>query len=314
MAVSNPMKTVFLLALISMISLLQLGCSDPAPSGADGSVAAPARIVVVFQKQKDPGQLKIQAEQMSAFLSERIGIPVETVVPTSYSATVQALVSNRAHVAYVSSLPFILASNEAPVELPLAEVRLDRTDYDSIFVVAADSPIQSLEDLRGKRMAFTSPTSTSGYLMPYSRLVDEGLLEAQQDPAAFFGQVTFAGGYDRALMAVANGQADVCAVSDYTMEGDRSDLYIDDETRGRLRILARTPGVPTHGICMRSDLPQDLRTAIVEALLDLSAQHPDLLADVYGAASLRAVDGEVHVRGTRNALQNTGLALREFVN
>src|SRR5690606_37542005 len=118
--------------------------------------------------------------QISAYLSERINMPVETVVPSIYGATVQALVSNRAHVAYVSSLPYVLARQEAPVTMPLAEVRGGKTEYDSIFVVRADSDLQSLEDLRGKRMAFTSPTSTSGYLMSYSRLVDDGLLAPKQ--------------------------------------------------------------------------------------------------------------------------------------
>jgi phosphonate transport system substrate-binding protein len=304
---------VCVLAAIALISG-GVGGSTAEASGTRSGAQVPGKLVVVFQKQKDPGELQAQAEQISAFLSERIGMPVETVVPTSYGATVQALVSNRAHVAYVSSLPYILARQEAPVAMPLAEVRSGRTDYDSVFVVRADSEVKSLADLRGKRMAFTSPTSTSGYLMAYSRLVDEGLLEAKEQPSEFFGQVTFAGGYDRALMAVANGQADVCAVSDYTMEGEKADLYLDEATRGKLRILSRTPGVPTHGICLRSDLPPDLQEAIVKGLLELSEERPELLADVYGAAELRRVDGEEHVAGTLKALENTGLGVAGFVN
>jgi phosphonate transport system substrate-binding protein len=305
-------------AVCVLAALFLLTGGNPAStaqaSGSRSAATVPGKLVVVFQKQKDPGQLLAQAEQISAYLSERINMPVETVVPSSYGATVQALVSNPAHVAYVSSLPYVLARQEAPVTMPLAEVRGGKTEYDSIFVVRADSDLQSLEDLRGKRMAFTSPTSTSGYLMAYSRLVDDGLLAPKQQPGEFFGQVTFAGGYDRALMAVANGQADVCAVSDYTMEGPKANLYLDDATRAKLRILTRTPGVPTHGICMRSDLPPNLQSQIVDALLELSAERPELLADVYGAAELRRVDGKEHVAGTLKALENTGLGVEGFVD
>jgi phosphonate transport system substrate-binding protein len=258
-------------------------------------------------------QLKKETDEVAAFLTREVGHPVRAVVPASYGATVQALVSNQAHVAYTSALPFILARREAPVRLLLAEVRNERTDYDSIFVVRADSTIQCLEDLRGKRMLFTSPTSTSGYLMPYSRLVREGLLQPRQEPSAFFGQISFGGGYDRALLGVLNGQADVCAVSDYTMEGDRASVYLNDEQRSRLRILSRTSGVPTHSICVRKDLPAAMQERIAVALLKLAAERPELLADVYGTATLRRIEDEdAHLRGCLEALENTGLGVERF--
>jgi phosphonate transport system substrate-binding protein len=199
------------------------------------------------------------------------------------------------------------------VRLVLAEVRDGKTDYNSIFVVRSDSPIQSLADLKGTRMLFTSPTSTSGYLMPFSRLVDEGLLAPKADPATFFSRVSYAGGYDRALLGVLNGQADVCAVSDYTMIGDKADVYLAAESRAKLRILAETPGVPTHGICLRSDLPAELQEKIINALLRLSEERPKLLSDVYGSAQLRKVDEAEHLRGTIRALENTGLGVEGFV-
>lgn len=283
-------------------------------AAASSAWAGPSRITFAFQKQLDPRELQRTTQELTAFLEERLdGVRVDVVVPASYGATVQALVSNRAQVAYVSALPFLLAREEAPVRFLLAEVREERTEYDSIFVVAADSPFQTLEDLRGKRMMFTSATSTSGYVMPYSRLVDEGLLEKRQSPTAFFGSINYAGGYDRALLAVANGQADACAVSAYTMEGPKADLYMDAARRANLRILTRTSGVPTHGISIRSDLPEELQERIKAALLALSEERPDLLADVYGASSLVEVDEEEHLAGAVSALDNTGLGLRGLV-
>jgi phosphonate transport system substrate-binding protein len=275
--------------------------------------AAPKEIVFVFQKQKDPAKVKAQSEEVAAFLSQEVGVPVRAIVPSSYGASVQALVSNQAQVAYVSSLPFLLAQQEAPVQLILAEVRDDRTDYDSIIVVRADDQTKTLAELKGKRMLFTSPTSTSGYLMPYSRLVQEGLLEPKQDPATFFSAVNFGGSYDKALLGVLNGQADVCAVSDYTLQGPKADIYLSAEQRAGLRVLAEIPGVPTHGICLRTDLPADLQAKLKAGILKLSAEKPELLGDVYGASTFKAVDGTEHVKIVREALENTGLGLKGFV-
>lgn len=283
------------------------------PSRAEESAAAPDKLVFLFQKQKDPREVEDHARRVAELLTDRIGVPVDVVVPASYGASVQALVSGRAHVAYVSALPYLLAKEEAPVRLILAEVRGGTTSYSSIFVVKADAKIESLAGLKGAHMLFTSPTSTSGYVMPYSRLVGDGLLEPKQDPAAFFGKTSFAGGYDRALRGVLNGQADVCAVSDYTMEGPKADVYLTAEERAGLRILDRTPGVPTHGICVRADLPEPLQEKIRDALLDLSRSEADLLADVYGAAEFQAVDGDEHVQSAITALERTGLGLKGLV-
>ena len=160
---------------------------------------------------------------------------------------------------------------------------------------------------------FTSPTSTSGYVMAYSRLGDEGLLEAKQKPDAFFSTAEFANGYDKALLAVLNGQADACAVSDYTMEGPKAGAYLTTEDREGLRVLSQTPGVPTHLIGARADLPQDLRDAIKAALLEVSRDNADMLADVYGAARFVESTAERHLVGAVKALTNTGLAAQALV-
>ncbi len=316
---------------VTSVILLLAGCGSESPrqgaQSGDGAETAigrdaasgerqgmPEKLVFAFQKQNDPRRIRQTAEEVAAFLTDRIGVEVEVLIPASYGASVQALVSNHAHVAYLSSIPFLLARQEAPVELLLAEVRDDRTEYDSIFVVRRDSPLQTLEDLRGKRVMWTSPTSTSGYVMAYSRLVDEGLLTPQAPPSEFFGSVNFAGGYDRALLAVYNDQADVCAVSYYTVEGDRADVYTTAEMRQDLRVLARTSGVPTHLVCIRADLPVNLKERVREALLAMSVEQPHLLADVYGAATFAAVAEDEHVEGAYRALQNTGLGLRGLVN
>lgn len=307
------MKSLFCSALLLSSLIQPLSVVAQETTGTSGSGKNPDKLVFVFQKQKDPRKIQETAEKVAELVGKEVGIPVEVVVPSSYGASVQALVSNKAQVAYVSAMPYLLAKEEAPVELIVAEERNGKTDYNSIFVVAKDSPYKSLEDLKGKHMIFTSPTSTSGYVMAVSRLVNDGLLKKQQDPKEFFNKVSFGGGYDKALLAVANGQADACAVSDYTMEGAKADVYLKPADRAKLRILTRTPGVPTHGICVRTDLPKETREKIKAALLALSEKSPELLADVYGASKLVDVDSDEHVKGAKQALENTGIGVKKLV-
>lgn len=278
----------------------------------------PAELVFIFQKQKDPTEIRAHADQVAGYLSKELGRPVKAVVPGDYSASVQALISKKADFAYVSAMPFLLARRDGEASLLLAEQRTDpagktRTEYDSIFVVAKDSPLQSIEDLVANagnlRMVFTSPTSTSGYIMAYARLVQENLLKPKQEPKEVFRSVDFGGGYTQALEQVIAGRADVAAVSDYTLEGPNANVYLKPEQREKLRILARTPGVPTHLICARGGLSDDLKAKVKAALLKLSKDQPELLADVYGASSFVEVDEDRHVAKAVQAIEYIGLPI-----
>ncbi len=272
----------------------------------------PDTLVFSFQKQKNPEELKKAAQKISEYLSKQTGKKIETLIPTSYSASVQGLISKKIHVAYMDSLPFILAENEIPLEIIAVEKRNKKTTYDSIFVVKKDSPLKNLKDLKGKTIAFSSQTSTSGYLYPFFRLLKDQIISEPKQLSSFFSKIHYAGGYDKALTAVAMGQADVAALSDYAFEGAKSSLYLDEKTKSGLRILARTPGVPTHLIAVSSELSSELKNKIQSALLQLSQENSELLSSVYGAAELSPSSAE-HVQNTRNALKQTQLAVESFV-
>ena len=301
-------------------SLLILLAGVMAAGGCGSAESKP--LVFVFQKQKRPDQIEADANRVVTFIATQLDRPVVHQVPLNYAMAVQAMVSKKADVAYLDSLAFLLARRDGQVELLLAEVRQDaagqsRTDYDSIFVVRADSPITTMADVVDQAselgMVFTSHVSTSGYLMAVRRFVQEGLLEPGQDPAEVFKSVAYAGGYSQTLQQVRDGRGDLCAVSYYTMEGPRADVYLDPSQRQELRILARSPGVPTHVVCVQKGLDAALKHQIKTALLKLSGKHPDWLADVYGAKTLREVDPKAHVAATVEALQYAGVAVDKFV-
>lgn len=278
----------------------------------------PTELVFVFQKQKDPAKVQADADKLAERLSAAVGLPVRAVVPGDYSASVQALVGKKADFAYVSALPFLLARRDGGATLLLAEARRDgrgqtRTDYSSIFVVPKDSPLQSVDEMfkqtKDLRIAFTSPTSTSGYIMPYYRLVKEGVLQKRQDPKSVFRSVAFGGSYTQALEQVLAGRADVACVSDYVLEGPKVDTYLKADQRDKLRVLGRTDGVPTHLVCARAGLSDELKAKMKAALLKISADEPALLADVYGASAFKEVDETKHVQQAIDAIDYIGLPI-----
>jgi phosphonate transport system substrate-binding protein len=271
------------------------------------------QLTIVFPSRSDSTDLQSKANAVASFLSKELGISVRAQIGDD-TAAVEALRANRADVAFLSSRPALKAEQLANARLYLAEVRDNysgRFTYNSIFVVPQDSPLQTksnakvtLEQLRGKRMAFTSPTSGSGFIFPVSELVKHGFVPNRDRMDGFFGQITYGGNYSKALQAVVRGQADVAVVSEYALFPP----YITAEEKSKLRILHKIPGVPAHGIVIDDDVYAPDRERIINALLKLNQpQNNQLLRGLYNSTELVRVDHTRHLAPVRDALQRVGI-------
>src|SRR5260370_27183440 len=79
-------------------------------------------------------------------------------------------------------------------------------------IVHADSPIKTPADLKGKKIAFTEPTSNSGYKAPSAILKADFNLEADRDFTA-----VFSGKHDNSVIGIANKDYDAAAIANEVM-------------------------------------------------------------------------------------------------
>lgn len=138
------------------------------------------------------------------------------------------------------------------------------------------------------------------------------MLKRAQPPEQGFKSVAYAGGYTQALEQLLAGRGDVCAVSDYTVEGPKRSTYLPEDKQKQLRILARTPGVPTHCVAASSAVSAADGKAIQQALLALTRTNPALLSDVYGATGLKIVPESQHVKATSTQSRAPGFRSRAW--
>ena len=195
-----------------------------------------------------------------------------------------------------------------------AEVRSDYSggkSYKSVFVVPENSPLKpladpqkTLEQLRGKRMAFTSRSSGSGFIFPVSELVGLKFVDGPDRLEQFFGKVTYGDGYSSALQALLREQADVAVVSEYALLPP----WITEEEGKKLRVLYAVPNVPAHGISIDDNVPADLREKLINAFLKLNEpENNQLFRSLYNSTQLVKVDHEQHLASMRTAIQRAGL-------
>ncbi|MEG3849477.1 phosphate/phosphite/phosphonate ABC transporter substrate-binding protein [Microcoleus sp. herbarium19] len=266
------------------------------------------RVRIVFANRRDATDLQNKANQVAAILSKEIGMPVEAVIGDE-TAAVEALRADRADVAFLGGRAALKAEQLAKARMFLAEVRSDYSGgntYDSVFVVRQDSPLrpkasakQTLEQLKGKKMAFTSRTSGSGFIFPVGELVGQGLVSGPDRLETFFGNVTYGDGYSSALQAVLKGQAEVAAVSEYALLPP----WITAEEGKQLRVLQKVPGVPAHGIVIDDRIPAPMRERLVNAFMKMNEPaNNQLFRSLYNSQRLVKVDHTRHLATLRQSL------------
>jgi phosphonate transport system substrate-binding protein len=227
--------------------------------------SAAAELTVALTPSRDPTLLQVAGNDLAVSLSESLGVKVKAIVASDYTGVVEGLRSKTVDLAFIHSAGYVLAAREAKARIIVKAVREGSSDYASRIFVLKKSGIKSLEELRGKTIAFVDPTSSSGYIYPLVLFIKKGLVK-NKDPKTFFRNMVFAGAHDAALLALLNGSVDAAAVFDHAPER----LLKDPARIEPLTSIAETARIPNDGGCVRDGLPQELVERIRAALLKLN--------------------------------------------
>ncbi len=252
---------------------------DAHPAEAQGATQAGSAkpLTLAFIPQENPEKLLGDIEVVSAYLEKELGRPVKGFVTLDHAAAVEALRYGDADITFMGGLPYVLAHAQSGAEVLLAEVYRGKPYYTGRIFVRRDSGIGGIEDLEGKTIAFADPISESGYLYPLEIFVKKGLVKPGEDPQKFFSRVYFAGGYQQAIQAMANGLVDAAGVSQY------SDLLLTPEQQTQVTWIAESEPIPSHTVIARKGLDPAVKEAFAQALLKLN--RPELrylLKHLYG--------------------------------
>lgn len=301
---------------VALLLVMAVGLAACAPQGA-----AEPKIVFAVLPTATPEQLSASAKDLGTFLSQKMGREVDLIFPTTYAGVVEALRFGHAQAAFMSAWPARLAWKIAEADVGLAEVRevvigqdkKEETFYFSYWVVPKNSSITKLEELRGKRAVFASPLSTSGYVAPLARLIELGLVEKppagkEADPKTFFGQVTFAGGYQQGWEALKAGQADVAIIA-----GDVAEKLYREVLDGT-RVVDQQGPIPSHSVVFAKQLDARTKQQLKDALLELGKpEHRDLMRKFISGifVGFRPTTAEQHLAALAKYLDTTQLAFVE---
>ncbi|AVL70301.1 Phosphate-import protein phnD precursor [Oligella urethralis] len=210
------------LALATLLAVLPFSSHalDSRFTDADGDLVAdaptdpkdwidPATLVFSYTPVEDPAVYAEVWKEFIDHLAAETGKKVQFFPVQSNAAQLEAMRAGRLHVAGFNTGSNPLAVNCAGfVPFAMMASNDDRYGYEMEILTYPGSGIEKVEDIRGKKLAFTSETSNSGYKAPSALLKQEFKMEAGKD-----FEPVFSGKHDNSILGVANKDYPAAAIA-----------------------------------------------------------------------------------------------------
>lgn len=222
----------------------------------------PDTLVFAYTPVEDPA---IYADIWKPFikhLSDVTGKDVRFFAVQSNSAEIEAMRSNRIHIAGYSTGPTPFAVNLGGA-VPFAIMGSDDGSfgYKLQLYTRKDSGIDTMADLKGKRVAHTSPTSNSGNQAPRALFPKEGIVPGEDY------EVVYSGSHDQSMLGVVAGDYDAAPVASEVVDRmAQRDLYDPDE----VKIIYESKSFPTTSYTYSHSLKPELAEKIKEAFFSFN--------------------------------------------
>lgn len=251
------------------IMVLAVSSCGPTPGGApaeDGEL-----IFGVISTESAIG-LRKDFAPLAEDLSAALGQPVRVFYAPDYAGVIEAMRFGKVHLAWLGNKAAIEAVDRAEAEVFAQTVAIDGSrGYWSVLIVHRDSPYENVDQLLADaaELAFGNgdPNSTSGYLIPDYYLWSQRAVNPQQT----FKRVINSN-HEANCLAVASKQVDVATNNNESVSRFAA---AHPEFADQLRVIWKSPTIPSDPLVWRKDLPDELKGRIGRFFLDYGVKGPE---------------------------------------
>lgn len=230
----------------------------------------PDKIVLGMTAVEDANTAKRTYAPLLAHLGTCLKKEVELFPPVREGSVLEAQRSGAIHIGHYATGGMLYAVNFAGA-VPFAGKGVEKTGHADAYtlklLVRANSPINKVTDLKGKKVAHTTQTSNSGNLAPRALFPEIGL-----KPDVDY-KVEYSGGHDSSLTGVKLGLYDAAAVASDVMERMEAKGEIK---ASEFRVLYESESFPTDAFAMSHNLEPALQEKISKCFLEF--KFPDSMS------------------------------------
>jgi phosphonate transport system substrate-binding protein len=220
----------------------------------------PSTLVFTYTPVEDPAVYEKIYKPFTEHLGQCTGKKVVYFQVQSNAAQIEAMRSGRLHVGGFSTGPTAFAVNIAgAVPFAVKGTEAAGQGYNLIVIVKTSSKFQKLSDLKGAKVAHTSPSSNSGHMAPMALFPKNGLAPDKDY------KILFSGKHDQSVLGVNSGDYDGAAVA--------SDVFERMAKRGTVkeadfRVIYTSPRFPTSSFAYAHDLEPTFRDKMLKCFYD----------------------------------------------
>lgn len=232
----------------------------------------PDTLIFAYTPVEDPAVYKEAWSDFLNHLEKETGKSVVFFPVQNNAAQIEAMRSGRLHIAGFNTGSNPLAVNCAgfnPFTIMASED--GNFGYEMEIITYPGSGITSPADIKGKQLAFTSPTSNSGFKAPSAILKAEFGLEAEKD-----FEPVFSGKHDNSILGVANKDYPAAAIANSVMSRmiERDVISPDQVTS-----IYKSQTFPTTGFGTAHNLTPELKEKIKNAFFNFEWEGTTLKAE-----------------------------------
>ena len=236
---------------------------------------------------QNPEKLNRLYGALSEELSEKLEVPVRYAPVSNYAAAVSAFRTGSLDLVWFGGLTGVQARLQTPGARVLAQRDID-AEFTSVFIANGASGLRpftsadQLVELKGRRLAFGSESSTSGRLMPQYFMGENGV---KPDDLAG-GAPGFSGSHDATIAVVQSGAYEVGALNEQVWRSNVKDGRVDPD---KVTVIWRTPPYVDYHWVVRPDLDARFGDGFTDnlqsTLLELSAETENgaAILELFGA-------------------------------
>lgn len=194
-------------------------------------------------------------------------------VATDYSAIVEAQANGDVQLHWAGPAAYAIGwdSSGGNMEPIAMDVSKDgELGYKWVVWVKADSPYQTMDDLKGKSLGWSTPGSASGYVLPMQYFRENGMVDANIEPV-FFGSMVQTGSHDNGMVSVAQGTIDATTGWYYSPSSGAHTRAIGAGTikEGDLRPVFESTVVPNAPFVVTKDLPEPMKATMQQCIVNM---------------------------------------------
>ena len=267
-------KTTWLICLIFIAACFGAGCGssrsqgktidfrkmDAPPAISPVNTDAPA-LRVGISSVLLPQETVVYYREIANFLGRHVDRPVILIQRKSYAEIALLLLNGGADIAFFSSGEYANYSGFDEIEMLVGQQRMGLPYHQGFVLVAKDSDIREIGDLKGKTVAFTDPLSYSGYTF-----LVHMLRQMKETPESFFRRYIYTYSHDKSMLAVVNRVVDAAPVT--RLVYDRA-LEKHPEVAAAVRIIAVSPPAGIGPVVAGKSTSPQQREILRKALLSM---------------------------------------------